>query len=296
MNIIIAKEIGYCYGVKDAFDKVIEVAKNLKTEVHTFGPLIHNPSAVRELTSKYNISVIDNINELKSNTMAIRAHGISPKMYNSFESKGINIIDTTCPFVKRTQKLVKNLAHDGYFVIILGKKQHPEVVGIAGQIEEQCLAVENEGDLKPLTKKKKIAVVFQSTIILEDVAHLFPIIIDFAKEVKICKTICGVTIKRQSEAKAISKQVDLMIVIGSKNSSNTTKLYIICRNQGVKTIQIEKPNEIQNIDFSNIMSIGITTGTSTPKNIIDDIIKEINKKSLGNVFSGRVTSGAINEN
>lgn len=279
MKLIVAKEIGYCYGVKDAIEEVIRVSKKVESEVNTFGPLIHNPKAVEELKEKHNISAISDITEMKGNTLAIRAHGISPKVYDSFVEKGIKIIDTTCPFVKKTQEIARQLVKEGYFVIILGKKKHPEVVGIAGHVEDNCLIVEKEEDLDVLNKTKKIGIVFQSTITVGDVDELIPKIIERAKEIKIHKTICGVTIRRQSQAREIAKQVDLMLVIGGKNSSNTTKLAHICEKEGVTTIQIEYPHEIKELNFDSINSIGVTTGTSTPQNVIDNILEEIKTKA-----------------
>ncbi|MDH4128777.1 MAG: 4-hydroxy-3-methylbut-2-enyl diphosphate reductase [Spirochaetota bacterium] len=279
MKIIVAKDIGYCYGVKDAIDDVVEASKVLNDVVHTYGPLIHNPKAVQELKDNYNILSITELSELKGNTLAIRAHGIPPKVLESFIDQGVNVIDATCPFVRKTQNIARQLMEDGYFVIILGKRKHPEVVGIAGHVEGHCLIVEKEEDLNSLTRKKKIGIVFQSTITMDDAAHLIPKIIDQAKEIKIHKTICGVTIKRQQEAKNIANQVDFMIVIGGKNSSNTTKLAQICEKEGVKTVQVESPLEIKDLDFTNVASVGVTTGTSTPKNAIDEILEEINKKS-----------------
>ena len=275
MKIIVAKDIGYCYGVKDAIDVVVETSINSSDLIQTYGPLIHNPRTIQELKDKYNITSISEVSELKANILAIRAHGIPPKVLNSFLDKDIKVIDATCPFVRNTQKLAHQLMIDGYFVIILGKRKHPEVVGIAGHVENNCLIVEKEEDLKSLTRKKKIGIVFQSTITIDDAGHLIPMIIEFAKEIKIHKTICGVTIKRQQEAKDIANQVDFMIVIGGKNSSNTTKLAQICEKEGVKTAQVESPHDIKELDFSNVNSVGVTTGTSTPKDAIDEILEEI---------------------
>ena len=279
MELIVAKEIGYCYGVHDAIDEVVKASKEKGGVVHTYGPLIHNPKAVQELEEKHNIISISDINELQGNTLAIRAHGIPPKVLESFLDKGIDIIDTTCPFVSKTQNIARQLVDDGYFVVILGKKNHPEVIGIAGNVEDNCLLVEKEEDLSRLNKRKKIGIVFQSTITVEDVGHLIPKIVEQAKETKIHKTICGVTIRRQSEAREIARKSDLMVVIGGKNSSNTTKLAKICMKEGVTTVQIEFPIEINDLDLSGVKTIGVTTGTSTPQNVIDEILESINNRA-----------------
>lgn len=279
MKLVVAKKIGYCYGVRDALDKVIKASEESNNDgVHTYGPIIHNPKAVHELKKNKNITPILSLDELKSNTLAIRAHGIPPKMLDSFLKSGINVIDTTCPFVRKTQNIARKLLNEGYFVIILGKKKHPEVVGIAGHVENHHLIVEKEEDLETLTRKRKIGIVFQSTITVNDVGHLIPKIAAFSKELKIHTTICDITIKRQEEAREISKNVDFMIVVGGKNSSNTTKLAQVCEREGVKTVQIEDSCEIQNLDFNNVNSIGVTTGTSTPQDVIEGILVEIKKK------------------
>ncbi len=276
MKLLVAQDIGYCYGVKDAIDEVVDAS--IHSKIDTFGPLIHNPTAIDELTEKYNINTITDIDDLRGNTLAIRAHGVPPKTLESFLSKGIEIIDTTCPFVRKTQNIAKQFMKDGYFVIILGKKKHPEVVGIAGHVEDHCLVVEKEGDLTGLARKNKIAIVFQSTITVDDVGHLIPKIVECAKEVTIRSTICDITSRRQTEARDLAKQVDYMIVVGGKNSSNTKKLADICRNEGVKTVQIEYPSELKDLSFEGIESIGLTTGTSTPQTVIDAVLNEIKGK------------------
>jgi len=279
MKLVVAKEIGYCYGVKDAIDEVVKVSQETQGEVHTFGPLIHNPRAVQELKDRYNISSIEDISELKGNTLAIRAHGIPPKVLESFLESGINVVDTTCPFVRKTQNKARKLVDEGYFVIILGKKKHPEVVGIAGHVEGNCLLVETKDDLKNLKRKRKIGIVFQSTITVKDMGELLPLIAEYCKELKIHTTICDVTTRRQDEARLISKQVDYMIVIGGKNSSNTTKLARICEQEGVPTVQVEHPHEVKELPLKDVASVGVTTGTSTPQNVIDDILSEIMTRS-----------------
>ncbi len=279
MKLLVAQDIGYCYGVKDAIDEVVEASIHSDEKVDTFGPLIHNSSAIQELTDKYNINTITDIHDMRGNTLAVRAHGIPPKTLSSFLDQGIQIIDTTCPFVRKTQNIARQLMEDGYFIIILGKKKHPEVVGIAGHVEDHCLVVENEEDLQGLGRKNKIAIVFQSTITVDDVGHLIPRIIEHAKEVKIRSTICDITSRRQAEARELAKQVDYMIVVGGKNSSNTRKLADICRNEGVQTVQIEYPSELKALSFEGIESIGLTTGTSTPQTAIDAILNEIKNKS-----------------
>ncbi|GMT48992.1 MAG: 4-hydroxy-3-methylbut-2-enyl diphosphate reductase [bacterium] len=277
MKLLVAQDIGYCYGVKDAIDEVVDAS--IHSRIDTFGPLIHNSSAIHELTEKHDINTITDIDDLRGNTLAIRAHGIPPKTLKSFLDQGIEIIDTTCPFVRKTQNIARQFMEDGYFVIILGKKKHPEVVGIAGHVEDHCLVVEKEGDLEGLSRKNKIAIVFQSTITVDDVGHLIPKIVERAKEVKIRSTICDITSKRQAEARELARQVDYMIVVGGKNSSNTRKLADICRNEGVKTVQIEYPSELKNLSFEGIEFIGLTTGTSTPQTAIDAIFNEIKEKT-----------------
>ena len=281
MKLVVAKEIGYCYGVDDAIEDVVNASKNLDKghKMYTYGPLIHNVEAIGELKEKYNISSIEEATQIPDqSTLAIRAHGIAPKTLETFLAKDVQVIDATCPFVKKTHKIARRLVEEGYFVIILGKKKHPEVIGIAGHVETQCLVVEKEQDLEGFKRKRKIGIVFQSTIMIADFEHLIPKILNFSKEVKIHPTICDVTIKRQKEALEIANQVQYMVVIGGKNSSNTMKLVQLCRSQHVCTVQLEKASEVQYLDFKGIEAIGVTTGTSTPQKTIDEILEAIKNK------------------
>ena len=281
MKLLVAKEIGYCYGVEDAIEDVVNVSlEDEEQKIYTYGSLIHNSDAILELEEKYNIKAIQDVEDMNGvGKLAIRAHGIAPRKLDSFIDRGIEVIDATCPFVKKTHKIAKNLMEKGYFIVILGKKKHPEVIGIAGHVEDQSIVIEKEEDLKKLKRKRKIGIVFQSTTTVSDFEDIILKIFNYSREVRIYTTICDVTIKRQKEAKKIAKEVDYMIIIGGKDSSNTMKLVKLCREQGVCSVQVEKAEEVEELDFSGVNLVGLTTGTSTPQKTIDEILKSIHKKS-----------------
>ncbi len=276
MELIIANEIGYCYGVEHAIARVIDESKNNDHSVYTYGQLIHNPIAVEELEKKYNIFSSD-INDVPAGSvLAIRAHGISPVELEKLHTQGYKIIDTTCPFVKKTQQIATELVEDGYFVIIIGKKKHPEVKGIAGHVLGNSLIVENINDLVGLPTDKKIGVVFQSTITVEENEEILNVLKSRVEKLKIIETICGVTKKRQKAVETLSRLSDLIVVIGGKNSSNTKKLAEKCEKKGTNTIQIEEYSDLSCINLNIYNRIGIITGTSTPLSLIESIVEKIN--------------------
>lgn len=282
MNLYIPKEIGYCYGVRQAINKVIEVAQNSFEPIYSYGPLIHNPQAIEELTNTYNIIPTEDINQVHGKTLAIRAHGISPADKEIIENQVFSIIDTTCPFVRKTQLIAVDLVKDGYFVFILGQKKHPEVIGILGHIPDNAIIVQNEADLKqvpPLSSEQKIGIIFQSTITYEEMLPVIDRIKSDYDNVKIVKTICGVTKKRQQAVQNLAKLVQLMIVVGGKNSSNTKKLYESCIALSCDAIKIENCVEILDFDFSPYNKLGLITGTSTPNEVIDEVIDFIKEKT-----------------
>lgn len=279
MKILLAKEIGYCYGVRDAVRDVVRSVQEEGKDVRTLGPLMHNPVAVRDLQEQYNVSSVQEISEFDGQVLAIRAHGVDPKALTPFMERGIEILDATCPFVKKTHKLARKLLEEEYFVVILGKKKHPEVIGIAGHVEGNCLVIQTKEDLQNLRRKKKIGMVFQSTVTLEDFSDLIIEIAKRTRELKIYPTICDVTTRRQTEAQDMARKVDRMIVVGGENSSNTLKLVDLCKKEGTETVQIQTAEQLSSLSFEAIDSVGLITGTSTPQLVVDEIVSALESHS-----------------
>ena len=287
-NIKLAKTAGFCYGVKRA----VETTKKLKSEnptksVCVLGELIHNQNVIHELESLGIKTISDNDFEEISDICVIRSHGASPSVFETLMSKNAQIVDMTCPDVKKVQQKAIELVQNGFLLIILGKSDHPEVIAIKANAQkysqnEEIFVVSNLNELKELESKikthKKVGVVIQTTqkleLLKETVNYLIPIV----KDLRVFNTICPSTTSRQNEAKNIAKESDLMIVVGSKKSANTTHLAEILKDI-TNTIHIESQNELYLYKdiINNAKNIGVTAGASTPDNIIENVILELKK-------------------
>ena len=271
MKIYRARYGGVCFGVKRAIEMALKAARK-KSNVYSLGPLIHNRVAVESL-KKQGIITVDKISDIKSGKVIIRSHGIPPALLKKLKRKKFEIIDATCPRVRRAQRYVERLITEGYYVVIIGEKDHPEVKGLLGYAGNR--AVMYSKDLK--LRKHKIGVVPQTTLDLvhlnEAIANLVPSV----SEMKIYNTICKATILRTKEAMRIAEKADMMLVVGGKNSANTTRLYEMCK-------KIKPSYHIESVDdviidwFESVKSIGVTAGASTPKEQVEEVIDFIKKK------------------
>jgi len=264
MKVKLATKHGFCFGVKKAVDCVLK----LKSNANTIGPLIHNPQFVKELEKK-GIKSVDTIAEIDEKTAIIRTHGISDKLIEELKKLDIEIIDLTCPFVKTVQNHAKELESNGYQVIIVGKKGHPEVETIKDNLKNGIILNELE-EATSLPKYEKIGIVAQTT---QKAGHFMEIgdeLKKHAKETKLINTICNATQERQEAALELAHEVDIMIVVGGKNSSNTKQLTTLC-SPLVETHHIETASELKEDWFKNKEIAGITAGASTPNSIIEEI-------------------------
>ncbi len=274
MKIYRARYGGVCFGVKRAIEMALKATRK-KSNVYSLGPLIHNRVAVESL-KKQGIITVDKISDIRSGKVIIRSHGIPPALLKKLKRKKFEIIDATCPRVRRAQRYVERLITEGYYVVIIGEKDHPEVKGLLGYAGNR--AVMYSKDLK--LRKHKIGVVPQTTLDLvhlnEAIANLVPSV----SEMKIYNTICKATILRTKEAMRIAEKADMMLVVGGKNSANTTRLYEMCK-------KIKPSYHIESVDdvildwFDSVKSIGVTAGASTPKEQVEEVINFIKKKYPG---------------
>ena len=272
VKITIAKSAGFCFGVKRAIDLAQDIASKNKN-VYTFGPLIHNPQEVARL-EKENIKVIEDYSKIERGTLVLRTHGIPLDIYENLSKKeNIKIVDAACPFVKKAQNIIKELSSDSEQIVIVGEKKHPEVVALVSYGKGKCLVVEDKSDVKSVKKTDIIYIVSQTT---QSPKKFEEIVNEISKisQVKVYNTICRATFDRQTAAAKLAKEVDIMIVIGGKNSGNTTRLYQIC-SAITKTYHIENVDEIETDWFNNIETVGITAGASTPDWIIENIKRRI---------------------
>ena len=279
MEVEIAQYSGYCFGVKRALKivkKTLEENSGSGKNIYTLGSIIHNPGVMKELTNMGLISVNNPENIKQGSILIIRSHGMSPRVLNDFLQKNIEIIDATCPFVKKAQAKVKKLESQGYFVLVIGNRDHPEVIGIKEQLDDSNVKViENSIEASDLDYKKKIGVVIQTTQTADRVKSITSVLIDKCKELLICNTICDTTKNRQESTKILSKKVDVMVIAGGKNSANTTHLADISLGENKSTYHIESSNEIDPEWFKDSDKIGISGGASTPEKDIIDIKKVI---------------------
>ena len=281
-NIKLAKSAGFCYGVSRAVKSAVELKQNSDKNVYVLGELIHNAHVIKELTDM-GIKTVSTLPENGCGYCVIRSHGVSPEIIDSIKAKGYEILDLTCPDVKKVQQKAVELVKEDYLLLILGKESHHEVEAIkanALKYSNNVFVINDEDDLQnkfeQIKENKKVGIVVQTTqkidLLKSVVSELLPVI----RELKVFNTICPSTAKRQKEAVEIAKESDLMIVIGGKNSANTTHLAEILK-EITPTIQIEDSQELSSYYdlLKKSINIGITAGASTPKNIIDDVIEKI---------------------
>ncbi len=279
-KIIVAKRAGFCFGVKRAVDITIDTGKEIRDGIFTLGPIIHNPQVIERLREE-GIAPIEmgDLNKKKIAALIIRTHGIPHQDNEEITSRGIRIIDATCPFVKNAQHYAKLLQENGYQVVILGDKNHPEVKGIMSYAGDDALVVDEQAALPRL--KPKVGVVVQTTQPIEALKSVLSRIIEQAREVKVYNTICNSTALRLKETQEMARSVDVMVVVGGRNSANTTQLANLCRSLGVKTHHIETAEEIRPSWFRSAGRIGITAGASTPEWIIAKVRKRIQAAGRG---------------
>ncbi len=270
MRIIVAKRAGFCFGVKRAVNIAFDMASR-KEKVCTLGPIIHNPQVVESLKQN-GVNYIDEPT-MEDGTIIIRTHGIPVDQYKRIEKMGLEIVDATCPFVKKAQQYAKLLSTEGYQVILLGDRDHPEVKSIMSFAGNDVVVVK-DGEI-PLNIRTKVGIVVQTTQPVDALRRLLSEIIEKTKELKIYNTICNSTALRLKETFEISGSVNLMLVVGGKNSANTSQLANLCRSNGVNTRHIETASEIQTDWFHNVESVGVTAGASTPDWIIEEIKAKI---------------------
>ncbi len=281
MKVKTARHSGYCFGVKRALkilNGILKENQNKKTKIFTLGSIIHNSGVTSELAKKGLISARE-LKEIKPGSIfIIRSHGMSPKLINEIKKKSVEIIDATCPFVKKAQARAEALSKDGYFVLIIGNKNHPEVIGIKDHIlNENYMVIESKKDAEKLVDKKKIGVVVQTTQTIEKLRLITDKLLEKTKELVIYNTICNTTKKRQDLAKELAKNVDMMIVVGGKNSENTRHLMDISKKFNASTYHIENYREIKPQWFKNVKLVGISGGASTPIEDIIDVKKAVEK-------------------
>jgi len=269
VEIVVARYAGYCYGVERALritEKALEAAEG---PVASLGPIIHNPSVVGQLEER-GVKVVDGAGEAAAGTLIVRTHGVPPEVVEGARARDINLVDATCPFVAVAQRKAASLREAGYAVVILGERDHPEVAGLEGFAGEGAVVVEDAAGL-PLAqlRGKRVGVVVQTTQTRANLASVAAALAPVARELLVFNTICDATEKRQSAACELAAEVDVVIVVGGRNSANTARLAQLCRAIESRTHHIESAAELEPAWFTGARRIGVTAGASTPDEEIE---------------------------
>lgn len=281
MKVELAKSAGFCFGVEKAVNTVYEEAKKGNDIVYTLGPIIHNEEVVKDMKKRGVEAVkIEDLSSLKKGTVIIRSHGVSREIFNFVKRSGHRVVDATCPFVKKIHAIVSVQSGKGKTVVIIGNPEHPEVMGIRGWGDENTYAVENIEQFinLELKKDKEIIIVAQTTFNHKKFQEIIDKISNLGYDVRCFNTICNATQERQAEAKKIASNVDAMIVIGDKKSSNTGKLVEICQEECKNTVFIQTLEDLDYGALLSVDSVGITAGASTPKHIIEEVQNIVRSK------------------
>lgn len=276
MEVILAQHLGFCYGVKRAIEIARENASPDGTS-STLGPIIHNPQMVERLKNE-GVGTVGSLEEMEDGLVIIRSHGVGPKVYEEAESRGLELVDATCPHVKKAQNSAKLLSEEGYTVVIVGEKNHPEVKSIFEWTEHGAHIIETEAEANALPRIGKLGIVSQTTFSAERFQSIVSCLLEKSREIKILRTICTATDLRQAAALDLAEMVDVMLVIGGKNSANTSRLAQICATK-CKTYHIETVAELQDDWMKDVNKIGITAGASTPDWIIKEVYKQCQSRA-----------------
>jgi len=272
MGIKLARTAGFCMGVRRAMDMVLDIArKGGKGPIYTYGPLIHNPQTI-ELLKKRGILPVGNIDEIREGTIVIRAHGIPPAERTRLKEKGIEIIDATCPKVARVQGIIRKHHSQGYTILILGDRDHPEVTGLLGYAGDRGFVIHRAEDLEGLTGSERVCAVAQTTQNVEEFERMAEAIRKRFPQAVIFNTICDSTVKRQDEVRDMAGKMDAMIIVGGRNSANTQRLRAISEDSGTPTFHVETAGELWKTDLDSYENIGVSAGASTPNWIINGVL------------------------
>lgn len=286
MKVLLADEYGFCFGVERAVDMVEEALCEGDT-VRTLGPLIHNEQEMRRLGTQGVATISDPVQIKRGETAVIRAHGVTPEVQRELEERASKVVDATCPFVTRVQKLAARAAAEDRHVVIVGSPEHPEMIGVKGYAPEHAFIIKDETEVADLPRLRKPLVVSQTTIKAKTFFHTAEAVkTKTDDEVQVINTICSATRDRQDAARALSNMVDAFYVIGGRHSSNSIKLVGVCKENCEKSFLIETEDEINPDDLVGVENVGVTAGASTPQWLIQKVVarlEEIGKANAGDM-------------
>ncbi|MCS7164728.1 MAG: 4-hydroxy-3-methylbut-2-enyl diphosphate reductase [Candidatus Calescibacterium sp.] len=295
MEIFLAEKMGFCFGVKRTVDIAMKIIENKEKNVVTFGPIIHNED-LTDYLKKNGINYVNSLTDIdveKTEKVIIRTHGAKKEVIDTIKKMGIKVIDGTCPYVMRVHRIVEKLSKENYPILIIGNKDHPEIIGVIGYIQGDVpyFVVKNVEEVEELRKQgkfdkfKKIGIVTQTTEKIDKVRKIVNYLMDFIPEVRYFKTICYATDENQQAIHKLAPMVDIVIVIGGKHSSNTIKLYEIAKSYCKRTYHIQNEKDLRIEWFKHDDKVGITAGASTPDWVIKNVIDKI--KEFDQILGGK---------
>lgn len=274
MNVTVAPCAGFCFGVKRALKLAFDAAHEGDVPLVTLGPIIHNPQVVAKLADE-GLRVVDDPEEIRSGKLVVRSHGLPRPVIEAARRRGVEIVDATCPFVKMAQDRAAQLEDEGYAVVVVGERDHPEVLSITRSLEADAVAVTGPEDLAAAPPADRAGVVCQTTQPIERLKAVVGKLLESAQEVKVFNTICNATSERQVNALELAARVDVMLVVGGRNSANTRRLWELCREAGTDAYHIETADELEPDWFEGKKEVGVTGGASTPQWIIDEVVAAV---------------------
>ncbi len=273
MEVILADKAGFCFGVQRAINTAFQAAGTGR--VFCYGPIIHNPQEVARLRAAGVDTVEDFLSLRPGDSLIIRSHGVPPKLLAQAQERGLKIIDLTCPFVAKAQQHAATLSKEGYRVVVVGEKKHPEVQSIIGHAGDQAVVIEAPEEIGQTDLRGRIGVVAQTTQSYGNFSEIVLRLLRLSNELKVFNTICNSTKERQEAARVLASQVDVMIVVGGRNSANTSRLVSLCRESGRPTYHVEVVDEIKADWLKGVRKVGVTAGASTPGWVIDAVVNRL---------------------
>lgn len=275
MEIIVAETAGFCFGVRRAISLAFEASQSVNGPIWTLGPIIHNPQVVKQMEAS-GVYAKPAIDDIESGTVIVRSHGVTHEEVAEAKERGLTLIDATCPYVTKNQKLVKQLTDEGYHVVIVGEEHHAEVRGMLSYANPQRVSVvESLEKAHQVPRAPMVGVVAQTTQAFQRFREVVDYFLATASEVRVYNTICDATTDRQVEAQDLARTVDCMLVVGGFNSANTNRLTELCRAIQPRSHQIETPDQLDPAWFAGVRTVGVTAGASTPRWLIEDVINQL---------------------
>ncbi len=277
MDVIVADNAGFCFGVKRAIKMANDTMDGAGMRVKSLGSLIHNPQVVNSFRER-GLEVVEDLDSVDSeDTVIIRSHGVGPELRQDAAARGLKVVDTTCPFVTKAQQYAAKLIADGYKVVMIGDKDHPEVIGVVAHTQNRAIVINTVAEAETLKFIPRMGVVFQTTHSIGHVQEIVGALLKRGKEVRVFNTLCGATTSMQKTAIELSSEVEAMVIVGGRQSANTAQLAEVCRRVNPRVLQIESADEIREDWFQGLSRVGVSAGASTPDEVIADVVDRITR-------------------